>query len=142
MTDQELFGHLVFLTPHADSFIRETNPGFTTTNIILVNRIARVAKVFDWNTAEGKYLLKEREKTGKWEKLNRKSKDYKFVVTIYYPELEKNDKQGIMVDQVMPRYHPSTKQPLFEPVPKWMVAEVKKRIDTSRTFNITPKKGR
>ncbi len=137
MKDQELFGRLVFLTPHADLFLRESNPGFASTNIILANRIARVAKVFDWNSEEGKYLLKEREKTGKWEKLD--SKAYKFVLSIFYPDLKKGKTDGVIVEEVMPQHHLKTKEPLFLLLQDWMQKELCLAVSKSRTFSVKPK---
>jgi hypothetical protein len=136
MKDQELSGRLVFLTPHADSFLRESNPGFAASNIVLANRVARVAKVFDWESEEGKILLREREKTGKYGE-KRDPKAYKFVVSIFYPDLTKGDKKGMIVDEVMPRIHPVTKQQLFEPLPDWMQSELAESVSTKRSFTIT-----
>jgi len=134
MTDKELFGRLVYLTPHADHWIRDSNPGF---NIPMANRIARVVKVFDWDTEEGKYLLSEREKSGKWGKFD--PKDFKFVLTIFYPELVKDGKTGLPVEEVMPRYYPGGKLLLFDVLPEWMRKEFSREVSKDRTFKLVPK---
>lgn len=136
MEDRELFGRLVYLTPHADFFLRERNPGFASTGIQLANRIARVTKVFDWDTAEGELLLKERMKSDKWRTLDPKL--YKFVVSIMYPELSRAGQEGILVEEVMPRMHPLSNEPLFRPLPGHLWKEISKEISTERTFNLVP----
>lgn len=136
MTDSELSGRLVYLTPHADFFLRESNPGFASTNIQLANRIGRVAKVFDWDSAEGRLLLKERGKVDKWR--SKDPRDYKFVVSICYPDLSMEGKRGFFVDEVMPRYHPASKEPLFEELPPWMAEELSKSQSDHRSFSLVP----
>lgn len=141
MNDQDLSGRLVYVTPLADALLRESNPGFASQSIVLANRIARVAKVFDWESEEGKILLRERDKTGKW-----KSKDpraYKFVISIFYPDLVNGNKKGMIVDEVMPRNHPTLKEPLFELLPDWLQGELVELISNKRTFTLVPgKKGK
>ena len=119
--DKDLSGRLVFLTTRVDIWLRKINPKF---NIPMANRIAKVIKVFDWDTAEGKLLLKEREKTGKWKDLDPKS--YKFVLKIYYPDLEKDGKAGITAEEVMPRYLPKTEMLMFDVLPGWMLKSLQK----------------
>jgi len=120
MGDKDLLNTLVFLTVHAERWLRDANPKFS---IPLSNRIARVAKVFDWDTDEGKILLAAREKTGKWGNL--KVRDYKFVLSIYYPELIKDGRHGLIVDEMMPRMYPDTDFELFSPLPDWMLEDLR-----------------
>jgi hypothetical protein len=119
--DQDLNGRLVFLTYHVDVWLKQTNPKF---NIPMANRIAKVIKVFDWNTDEGKLLLREREKTGKWKNMDAKA--FKFVLKVYYPELIKGEKKGFTAEEVLPRYYPGTEFLLFDRIPSWMLTSLQK----------------
>lgn len=119
-----LEGILVFLTVHYDAWLRKDNPKF---NIPMVNRLAKVIKVFDWESEEGKILLEMRLKTGKWK--DKDPKDYKYVLKIYYPDLIKagSKKAGMMTEEVCPMNIPGTERLLFDKVPQWMYDEVVKK---------------
>lgn len=119
--EKELSGRLVYLTTHSDVWFREINPKF---NIPMANRIAKVVKVFDWETDEGRLLLSEREKTGKWGKLN--PKDFKFVLKIYCPELVLKGKTGFATEEVLPLRYPGTELVMFELLPLWMLQSLQK----------------
>lgn len=121
MEDGELLNRIVFITVHADRWLRDANPRF---NIPMANRLARVSKVFDWDTDEGRMLLEAREKSGKWGKLN--SRDFKFVLSIFYPELIKDGQQGMVIEEVMPQRFPGTELDLFSPMPTWVLDDILK----------------
>lgn len=120
MEDKDLKGRLVYLTVYIDRYLREVNPEF---NVPMANRLAKVIKVFDWDTEEGKLLLDVRSKSKKWnEKYNKR--DYKFVLKIYYPDLMIKNRTGVTVEEVLPRMYPGTKHSLFELVPDWMHEDI------------------
>lgn len=119
MEDKDYKGRLVYLTVHLDAWLRRVNFKF---NIPMVNRLAKVIKVFDWDTEEGKLLLAEREKTGKWVDLE--SKDFKFVLKIYYPELKNGDKTGMCVEELMPRCYPGSDKTLFDLIPAELMKDL------------------
>jgi hypothetical protein len=119
--DKELDGRLVFLTVHMDVWLKQMNPRF---NIPMANRIAKVVKVFDWESEEGKLLLREREKTGKWKKLDPRA--FKYVLKVYYPEIVKGKKTGITAEEVVPRCFPETEMLLFDVIPVWMLESLQK----------------
>lgn len=121
INDSDLSGKLIFLTVHYDVWLRQVNSKF---NIPMANRLAKIVKVFNWNTAEGKLLLEQRKNTGKWEKLN--SKDFKFVLKIYCPDLNKNGKMGLTTYEVSPKFYPGTKLTMFQVVPVWMLRDLQK----------------
>lgn len=123
MPDSDLSGRLVFLTVHMDMWLRRVNTNF---NIPMANRLAKVVKVFDWDTEEGKLLLEEREKNGKWKELN--PKDFKFILKIYYPELylPHRERQGTSVQEVVPRHYPGTEKMLFDVLPDWLLIDLQK----------------
>lgn len=121
MKDKDYDGQLVYLTVHADRWFREAHPNF---NVPLSNRLAKVIKVFDWRTPEGKMLLSAREKTGKWGSFE--SKDFKFVLKVYHPDLVRGTKKGLTVEEVLPKYYPGTELMLFDLLPAWMVSDLNK----------------
>lgn len=118
---ENLSGRLVYLTTHCDVWFRELNPKF---NIPMANRIAKVVKIFDWDTEEGRLLLAEREKTGKWGKLNPKA--FKYILKIYCPELKLKNKTGFATEEMLPRNYPGTDLSMFELIPGWMLKSLQK----------------
>jgi len=119
--DKDFAGRLVYLTMHCDVWFRELNPKF---NIPMVNRIAKVVKVFDWETEEGQLLLSEREKTGKWGNLDPKA--FKYVLKVYCPELKIKNRVGFATEEVLPRKYPGTELTMFEPLPPTMLRSLQK----------------
>ena len=114
--EEEYAGRLVFLTTHCDVWFREINPKF---DVPMANRIAKVVKVFDWETDEGKLLLSEREKTGKWNVLDPKA--FKYVLKIYFPELIMKQRKGLTTEEVLPKLYPKTTLTMFELIPPWVL---------------------
>jgi hypothetical protein len=100
----------------------------------MVNRLAKVVKVLNWDTEEGKLILQERQKTGKWEKLN--SEEYKYILDIYYPELVKTRK-NISISELVPRYYPESKDELFSILPNSIITGLLKK--EQNTFKIVSK---
>jgi hypothetical protein len=127
--DKDLAGRLVYLTRYLEKWYKELNPTF---NVPITNRLAKVVKVFDWSTEEGKLLLAEREKTGKWKSIDPKL--FKFVLKVYYPELiiKKSDK--VMIEEVVPRYYPGTEGEMFRLLPEWMLKDLVKEEKNSFTI--------
>lgn len=122
MEDKDFLGKLVYLTVHVERWLKELNSNF---NVPMANRLAKVVKVFDWETEEGKLLLKAREQTGKWNNTMYNSKEFKFVLKIYYPELiVKNRNKGFFAIEVFPLKYPGTQLNMFELVPKWMLDDM------------------
>lgn len=114
-------GKLVYLTLFYEKWIREVHPEF---NIPMVNRLAKVIKVIDWDTDEGRLILNERKRNGKWDKL--KSEDYRFVLNIYYQELAQTRK-NIAIAEMVPRYYPDSKNELFRILPESMITGLLKK---------------
>jgi len=139
MNDKDLDGRLVFLTVHMDRWLREVNADF---DVPMANRLARVIKVFDWDTEEGRILLQEREKTGKWKNLN--ARDFKYILNIYNPDLIRNNKIGCITPEVAPRCYPGTELALFDLVPEWMLKEINKEqknvLKIEKKKNAVPKR--
>jgi hypothetical protein len=122
MEDTDLNGKLVYLTIYLEKWYKSRNPIF---NVPITNRLAKVIKVFDWDSEEGKILLDAREKTGKWTKLE--PKDFKFVLKVYYPELIHKKSSKVTIEEVVPKYYPGTKNEMFKVVPEWMLKDIVKK---------------
>ena len=121
MEDKDFIGHIVFLTVHFDKYLKIKNPLF---DVPLSNRLAKVIKVFDWDTEEGKLLLSFRDKE-KWK--DKDPRDFKFVLKVYMPDLIIKGKTGIAVEEVLPRYYPGTKHTLFDIFPDKLLEDINKK---------------
>jgi len=111
-------GDLVYLTPAAQDYLsRNRGESF---NINVVGRLSQIVDIYDWGSVRGKKILKERETTNKhaWSRYN--SRDYKYVIATYYPELRKPDseEQGLVVPELFCLNHPMAEKkiPMFR---KW-----------------------
>jgi hypothetical protein len=129
MEDSDLNGKLVYLTIYLEKWYKSRNPAF---NVPITNRLAKVVKVFDWDTEEGKILLDAREKNGKWTKLE--PKDFKFVLKIYYPELILKKSNKVTIEEVVPKLYPGTKNEMFKVIPEWMLKDIVKEEKNSFTI--------
>jgi hypothetical protein len=121
INDKDLAGRLVYLTRYLEKWYKDLNPAF---NVPITNRLAKVVKVFDWDTDEGKLLLSEREKTGKWKSLEPKL--FKFILKVYYPELILKNSKKVMIEEVVSQYYPGTENKMFCLLPDWMVEDLNK----------------
>lgn len=130
--DKDLNGRLVYLTRHLEMWYKSRMPNF---NVPITNRLAKIIKIFDWDTEEGKILIEARKKTGKWENID--PKDFKFVLKVYFPELTINKKSKVMVDEVVPQYYPGTKNEMFCLIPKWMLTDLIK--EEKNSFSVVKK---
>jgi hypothetical protein len=119
--DIDFSGRLVYLTRYLEKWYTDLNPQFI---VPITNRLAKVVKIFDWDTEEGKLLLELREKTGKW--TNLVSKDFKYVLKVYYPDLILKDKTKITTEELVPQYFPGTQFEMFCLLPDWMVKDINK----------------
>jgi hypothetical protein len=128
-------GDIVYFTKHYAEWIKMLKGDL---DISLIHRIARIVKVFNWRTKEGKLLLGQREKTGKWENL--KSKDFKYVLKVYYPDLisKKTEEAGLTAYEVLPLLFPDTKYPLFALYPEHLIDDLNKK-DIEDIFKLEQK---
>ena len=72
-------GDLVFLTQEYESYIYARNPKM---KLSLVNRIAKLEEILDWDSPKGKKIKELREKSGRWKDLP--LEDNKYIFSIYY----------------------------------------------------------
>lgn len=119
MNKENFEGRLVILTRHLERWYKELNSEF---NVPITNRLAKVVRVFDWDSSEGKLILSERKKTGKWDNLDPKA--FRFVLKIYYPELRIGRTSKVMIEEVVPQYYPGTEAPMFILMPDWMLKDL------------------
>lgn len=119
-------GDIVFFTQHYAEWIKLLKGDL---DISLIHRIAKIVKIFNWDTEEGKMLLEQRVLTGKWNNLE--SKDFKFVLDVYYPDLVNGKKKqlGIKAIEVLPALFPGTEFPLFVVYPQHLLDDMFKKID-------------
>jgi hypothetical protein len=131
MEESNLQNKLVYLTVHFHTWVKDRNPDF---NIPMLCRWAKVIKIFDWDSEEGKALLTERLKSDKWKEQD--AKDFKFILDIYYPDLIKGEKKGVIAPECVPFLNPTTKKPLFEIVPTGILKQI---LSTSK-FTVSKEK--
>lgn len=105
---------LVFLTMSAHAWICRNNASFS---IPYSGRFARVIKVLDWDTEEGKAVLRARTDgafAGKWGEYD--VRDFKYILDVYLPEMYAKESKipGVVVPVVLPLHSPKDNSVLFE----------------------------
>lgn len=120
-------GDLFFLTQAYERYVFKRNPQL---KISLVNRLAKLEEIIDWESDKGKRIKAERLKTGKWDELP--LEDSKYIFSIYYHDLVgRNNKKGVIQRGVcLFRKDPDTGEPFFEPVPDWLYKNIIKKCET------------
>lgn len=116
-------GDLVLLTQAYEEYMYDRNPGL---KVSLVNRIAKLEDIIDWDTPRGRMLKEARLKSGKWKGLP--LEDNRYIFSIYYHDLTgRNGKRGV-VERGVPMFscHPKTGAPFFEKMPSWLYREILK----------------
>ena len=129
-------GDLVFLTQDYENYIYERNPRMTIptehrpAGIKLVNRLAKIEEIIDWDAPKGQKLLELRKKSGKWKDLP--IMDCKYIVSVYYHDLKgRNGENGVAErGQPMFSHDPVTGVPFFVQVPDWVLKEILKKCET------------
>lgn len=120
-------GDLVFLTTAFENYIREKHP---KTGIPLVNRLAKVEEIIDWNSEKGKKIKEVREKSGKWKDLS--IEDSKYILSIYYHDLKGRKGQYGVVERGVSMFknHPKTGNSFFEKIPDWIFKLIMEKCET------------
>lgn len=125
-------GDLVFLTQAYESYVFARNPKLT---ISLVNRLAKLEEIIDWNSDKGQKIKKAREETDKWKDLP--LEECKYIFSIYYHELDgRKEKKGV-VERGMPLFEkdPKTGESFFVKVPDWIYKEISKKCETFKVID-------
>jgi hypothetical protein len=132
-------GDLIFLTQDYENYVYEHNLRMTIpterrpAGIRLVNRLAKIEEIIDWDTPKGQKILELRKKSGKWEGLS--MMDCKYIISVYYHDLTgRNGEKGV-AERGQPIFDkdPVTGAPFFVVVPDWILKEILKKCET---FNI------
>lgn len=120
-------GDLFFLTQAYERYVFERNPHLA---VSLVNRLARLEEIIDWDSEKGKRIKAERLKTNKWDELP--LEDSRYVFSVYYHDLiGRNGKRGVIQPGVcLFSKDPKTGEPFFEKVPDWLYKEIMKKCKT------------
>jgi len=120
-------GDLLFLTSFYEHYIKEKYPN---TKLCLINRLAKLEEIIDWETSKGRFIKQARVKSGKWKNLP--IEDNKYIVSIYYHDLIGRKGEKGVVERGVPmfRFHPETKKPFFEKVPDWIYPEIMKQCES------------
>ena len=126
-------GDLVFLTQEYENYVYERNPKMT---LSLVNRLAKLEEIIEWNSPKGQKIKELRLKSGKWKDLP--LEDNKYMFSIYYHEIVgRNDKLGVIEPEPLFSKDPKTGAPFFVKVPDWIFQEIQKKC---KTFEVQDKK--
>jgi hypothetical protein len=119
-------GDLVFLTQDYENYVYTRNPKMS---IGLVNRLAKLEEIIDWNSPKGQKIKEFRVQSGKWKDLP--LEDNKYIFSIYYHDIiGRNDKAGIIEPEPMFSKDPKTGAPFFVKVPDWIYQEILKKCKT------------
>ena len=134
LTEPDSFkvGDVVYVTMSGHDFITRNRPEF---NVNIAGRMARVHDIYDWKSTRGKKILAERAKLPKWK--DRISEDYKYVLVIYYPELKKEDTQGLSIPELFTEFHPMQAEPKIRLFRKWDDELLSDMFSASDEYSLT-----
>jgi len=129
-------GDLVFLTQDYENYIYERNLRLTIRtayrpgNIKLVNRIAKIEEIIDWNSPKGQRLKRLRIKSGKWADLP--MDECKYIMSVYYHDLTGRNGEAGVAERGQPMFErsPIDGKPFFIKVPDWIYREIQKKCET------------
>ena len=120
-------GDLVFLTQDYEKYVFERNPGI---RVSLVNRIAKLEQIIDWDSPSGKKIKELRLKTGKWKDLP--LEDNKYIFSVYYHEVQGRDGQKGVTERGVPMFSkdPKSGDPFFVKIPDWIYKNIQKKCES------------
>ena len=129
MEDKIKPGDLLFLT---EAFHKYIGKKFPDSKVILINRLAKLEEIIDWNSVKGKRIKAARIKSGKWKDLP--LEENKYIISVYYHDLvgRKGEKGVAERGVAMFRYSPKTEKPFFTKVPDWIYKEIIKKCEIFR----------
>ena len=120
-------GDLVFLTQEYESYVYERNPKL---KLSLVNRLAKLEDIIDWDSPKGVKIKELRLKSGKWKDLP--LEDNRYIFSVYYHDVDgRNGKQGV-IERGVPLFSkdPKTGMAFFTKVPEWVYKELARKCET------------
>ena len=103
-------GDLVFLTKSFENYVKSKHPKLS---VVLVNRLAKLEEIIDWESPKGAKIKEARLKSGKWKDLP--LEDNKYIVSIYYHDLMGRKGEKGVAERGVPifRNHPKTGAPFL-----------------------------
>ena len=136
MDEQLKAGDLVFLTQEYENYLYERNPKLTIPTehrpggLKLVNRLAKIEEIIDWDSPKGRKIRELRAKSGKWKSLP--MDDCKYLVSTYFHDLVGRNGEHGVAERGQPMFskHPDTGVPFFKKVPDWIYKEIVKKCET------------
>lgn len=119
-------GDLLFLTVSYDRYLRNKHPDL---KVSMVNRLAKLESIIDWDSPKGQLIYGLRVKSGKWNKLP--IKDNKYILSVYYHDVQGKKGQVGTIERGVPMFgcNPKTKAPFFHKVPDWIYGEIMKQCE-------------
>jgi len=119
-------GDLVFLTQAYEVYWRKKQP---LIKIRLVNRLAKLEEILDWDSEKGRKIMEARKKSGKWEGLP--IEDNKYIFSVYYHDVTGRKGEKGVIDRGVPMFSkdPKTKEPFFVKAPEWLFREIAKQCE-------------
>jgi hypothetical protein len=120
-------GDLVFLTSEYDAYIKSKHPSL---KIVITNRLAKVEKIIDWQSPEGKLIYKARLDSHKWDGI--KITDCKYILSVYYPDIKGRNGESGTVERGLPMFmiSPKSGKLFFVKAPDWLYKEILKVCET------------
>jgi len=135
-SDDALPGDIVILTQAYEDYVYKSNPRLS---VSLVNRLAKLEDIIDWESEKGKIIKEARIKSGKWGGLP--IEENKYILSIFYHELTgRNGKRGVIQRGVSVfKEDPKTGTRFFEKVPGWLYKEILRdcvKFDVEKKENV------
>ena len=126
MEDNLIPGDLLFLTSAYELYLKNKYPKL---KVRVVNRLAKLEDIIDWDTPKGKRIKEARVKSGKWKKLP--LEENKYIISVYYHDLKGRKGEEGAIERGVPmfRYHPKSGVPFFQKVPDWIYQEIMKQCE-------------
>jgi hypothetical protein len=120
-------GELFFLTSAYERYVLQRTDKL---KVSLVNRIAKLEQIIDWDSESGKRIKDARIKSGKWKDLP--LEDNKYIFSVYYHDLRgRNNQEGVIERGVsMFSKDPKTGEPFFIKMPGWIFKEIQMKCVT------------
>jgi len=129
-------GDLVFLTQAYERYVLERNPHL---GVGLVNRLAKLEEIIDWESEKGRKIKAARIQSGRWKDLP--LEDNRYVFSVYYHDLiGRNGKQGVVETTNMFSKDPKTGEPFFLKAPDWIMKEISARCKQFSVIDPDPKR--
>jgi hypothetical protein len=121
-------GDLVILSQAYERYAYERHPSL---KVSLVNRLAKVEDVIDWDSDRGKKIEEARIKSGRWKDYSAEAMaDNRYILSIYYPEMKGATGKPVVETAPMFSKDPKTGASFFSKVPDWLYKAIMAKCQT------------